>query len=222
MWTVPSAMPLDLDTPDGQRLPGLGVTLPAKCHAHLGGERRAGRGTCFTFTLPVAEDAADAAGPAPRGSRQPSEGEERPRILVVDDDPHALRYVRDILAEADYAPVVTSDPEELPELIRTHKPQPVLLDLVLPDTDGIKLKESLRELDDLPVIFISAYGRDETVVRALDAGAADYIREALFIVGVDGAGAGGAALARRAGALHAGGPGDSLRGPPRHRGRPPR
>ena len=94
---------------------------------------------------------------------------------MVDDDPHALRYVRDTLAEADYAPVVTGDPEELPNLIRTHKPRLVLLDLVLPDTDGIKLMEGLRDLEDLPVIFISAYDRDETIVRVLDAGAADYI-----------------------------------------------
>jgi len=135
----------------------------------------AGRGTRFTFTLPVAEDAAGAAGAAPRRSRRPRKGEERTRILVVDDDPRTLRHVRDVLAEADYAPVVTGDPEQLPELISTHKPRLVLLDLVLPDTDGIKLMESLRELADLPVIFISAYGRDETVVRALDAGAADYI-----------------------------------------------
>ena len=134
-----------------------------------------GRGTRFTFTLPVAEEAADAAGAAPRRSRQSSKREERTRILVVDDDPHALRYVRDTLAAADYAPVVTGDPDELPGLIRAHKPRLVLLDLVLPDTDGIKLMESLRELEGLPVIFISAYDRDETVVRALDAGAADYI-----------------------------------------------
>ena len=134
-----------------------------------------GRGTRFTFTLPVAEDAAAAVGAAPRRSRQPREGDERTRILVVDDDPHTLRYVRDTLAEADYAPVVTGDPEALPGLIRTHKPRLVLLDLVLPGTDGIKLMEGLRELEDLPVIFISAYDRDETIVRALDAGAADYI-----------------------------------------------
>ena len=94
---------------------------------------------------------------------------------MVDDDPNALRYVRDTLAEADYAPVVTGDPEQLPELIRRHKPRLILLDLVLPDTDGIKLMEGLRGLEDLPVIFISAYDRDETIVRALDAGAADYI-----------------------------------------------
>ena len=46
---------------------------------------------------------------------------------------------------------------------------------MLPETDGIELMERVPELADLPVIFISAYGRDETIARALDAGAADYI-----------------------------------------------
>ncbi len=135
----------------------------------------AGRGTRFTFTLPVAEDVADSAGSAPRRPPQPREGEERTRILVVDDDPETLRYVRDALTEADYAPVTTGDPEQLPALISTHKPRLVLLDLMLPGTDGIELMEGMREFEDLPVIFISAYDRDETIVRALDAGAADYI-----------------------------------------------
>ena len=51
----------------------------------------------------------------------------------------------------------------------------MLLDLMLPGTDGIALMESLPELAALPVIFISAYGRDDTVARALESGAADYI-----------------------------------------------
>ena len=51
----------------------------------------------------------------------------------------------------------------------------MLLDLVLPGTDGIELMQSVPELADLPVIFISGYGRDETIVRALEAGAEDYI-----------------------------------------------
>ena len=49
------------------------------------------------------------------------------------------------------------------------------MDLKLPGTDGIELMEDMPELEDLPVIFISAYGRDETIVRALDSGATDYI-----------------------------------------------
>ena len=134
-----------------------------------------GRGTRFTFTLPAAEGAADLAGAASNRSRGPRKGEEQTRILVVDDDPQTLRHVRDALAEADYAPVVTGDPEQLPGLLKTYKPRLVLLDLMLPATDGIELMADLRELEDLPVIFLSAYGKDETIVKALDAGAADYI-----------------------------------------------
>ncbi len=135
-----------------------------------------GRGTQFTFTLPVAEEAdAATAGPARPRPRPPRQGQGPKRILVVDDDPQMLRYVRDALANAGYAPVVTGDSAELADLIRTRRPALVLLDLLLPGTDGIELLERVPELGDLPVIFISAYGRDETIVRALDAGAADYI-----------------------------------------------
>ena len=107
--------------------------------------------------------------PAPRQGREPD------RILVVDDDPQTLRHVRDTLAEAGYSPLVTGDHGELGEIVRTEKPALVLLDLMLPGTDGIELMRTVPELADLPVIFISGYGRDETIARALEAGAADYI-----------------------------------------------
>ena len=136
----------------------------------------AGRGTRFTFTVPVAGEAdAGEAGSARAARSAPREGTERTRVLVVDDDPQMMRYVRDALTGAGYAPVVTGDPGEVASLLRTHRPALVLLDLILPGTDGIALMEELPELTDLPVIFISAYGREETIVRALDAGAADYV-----------------------------------------------
>ena len=137
----------------------------------------AGRGTRFTFTMPVAEEAGAGAATGIEASRarSPRKGRERPRILVVDDDPQALRYVRDALSAAGYSPVVTGDPRELTDLLETHKPQLVLLDLVLPETDGIDLMQRVPELAELPVIFISGYGRDETIARALELGAADYV-----------------------------------------------
>ena len=133
----------------------------------------AGRGTRFTFTVPVADEAG--VGAAAAGSRASSGRTARPRILVVDDDPQTLRYVRDALTAAGYVAVLTGDPRELPRLVRTKRPRLVLLDLMLPGTDGIELMERAPELAGLPVIFISGYRRDETIVKALRLGAADYI-----------------------------------------------
>ena len=161
---------------------GLGLAIcKGLVEAHGGRIRAAsggtGQGTEVTFTLPVAKVAGEgaAAGLAPAGPPAPRDGPERIPILVVDDDPKTLRYVRDALAGSEYAALVTGDPEEVSGLIRTERPRLVLLDLMLPGTDGIELMERVPELADLPVIFISGYGRDETIARALDAGAADYI-----------------------------------------------
>ena len=170
---------------DGERATaatGLGLVICRGLVEAHGGRIRAesggtGQGSRFTFTLPVVEDAHE--GDAPRSGRRPADPASDPRepgrILVVDDDPKTLRYVRDILSGAGYAPLVTGDHAELSHIIRTEKPCLVLLDLMLPGTDGIALMESVPELADLPVVFISGYGRDETVARALKAGAADYI-----------------------------------------------
>ena len=169
---------------DGERAEaraGLGLTIcKGLVEAHGGriwaeseGE---GQGARFTFTVPVAEEPEAAVeGPAAAGPRAARKGQEKARILAVDDDPQMLRYLRDALAGAGYAPIVTGDAEEVASLVATHRPALVLLDLLLPGTDGIALMERVPELNDVPVILISAYGRDETIVRALDAGAADYI-----------------------------------------------
>ena len=165
---------------EGTQGAGLGLTICKGLVEAHGGRIWAessgpGRGTRFTFTVPLAEEAASDAAPRPVARRPPRKAREKTRILVVDDDPQTLRYVRDALTQAGYDAVVTGDAEELADLLRIHAPALVLLDLLLPGTDGIVLMERVPELSDLPVIFISAYGRDETVVRALDAGAADYI-----------------------------------------------
>ena len=93
----------------------------------------------------------------------------------MDDDPQALRYVRDALAKAGYAPIVTGDPEDVPRLMAEEKPHLVLLDLMLPGSDGIGLMQDILQTAEVPVIFVSVYGQEEVVARAFDLGAADYV-----------------------------------------------
>ncbi len=149
---------------------GLVESHGGRIWAESGGETR---GTRVTFTLPAVEDTSDA--PVIRSGESRPQGVRRTNILVVDDDPQTLRYARDALAAAGYNPIVTADPQDAPRLVKTKKPALVLLDLILPGTDGIELMQSIPQLDELPTIFISAYGRDETIAKALQAGADDYI-----------------------------------------------
>ena len=86
-----------------------------------------------------------------------------------------LRYVRDTLSKAGYAPLVTADPDEAFRLVESEPVRLVLLDLMLPGSDGIELMKSILDNVELPVIFLSAYGRDEIIARALESGAADYV-----------------------------------------------
>ena len=158
---------------------GLGLAICKGLVEAHGGRIRAesagvGQGTRFTFTLPLAEEAGGAAAGRSAGHSCASRDDAK-RILVLDDDPQTLRYVRDALAAAGYAPLVTGDPEEARRLVKTKQPHLVLLDLLLPGSDGIELLESVPELAEVPVVFISGYGRDETIARALDSGAVDYL-----------------------------------------------
>ena len=172
--------PLDRDTASAVDGSGLGLAVCKGIIEAHGGRIRAdsdgsGLGARFTFTLPAAEGMVAPASAPPSPVRTRRATRERVRVLAVDDDPQSLRYVRDVLSRAGYAPILTGDPSEVPRLMAGEKPHLALLDLVLPGTDGIELMQDIRKQADVPVIFLSAYGQDETVARALDMGAADYL-----------------------------------------------
>ena len=132
-----------------------------------------GRGARFTFTIPAVAEATST--PAPHAARAGAGGRRRTRILVVDDDPQLLRFVRDELSKAGYDVTAVGDPAEALVQLRQQRPHLALVDLVLPDTDGIALMQDIHAVADIPVIFLSAYGRDEVVASALEMGADDYI-----------------------------------------------
>ena len=130
-------------------------------------------GTRVTFTVPVADDGETAATRPP--SLPHSVERERSKILAVDDDPQALRYTRDVLTKAGYAPIVTGDPNDVPRPIKANDPALVLLDLMLPGSDGIDVMRRILTITDAPVIFLSAFGQVDVIAGAFDAGAVDYI-----------------------------------------------
>ncbi len=137
-----------------------------------------GLGARFTFTIPTIEEAGFVSpAPPPQISTRPSRRSvrEQVRILAVDDDPQALRYVRDALVKSGYAVVATGDPDDVPRLMAEEKPHLVLLDLMLPGVDGIELMKDIMTAGDAPVIFVSAYGQDRLVARAFEMGADDYV-----------------------------------------------
>ena len=130
-----------------------------------------GLGARFVFTLPVADDT-EPASPAARSHDDAPPGG---TVLVVDDDPLTLRSVRDALSPAGFRPVVTADPDDALLLVEKERPNLVLLDLMLPGHDGVELMRDILSVSEVPVIFLSAYGKDVVVARILEEGATDYI-----------------------------------------------
>ena len=100
---------------------------------------------------------------------------ERPRILVCDDEPQIVRALRVILRDAGFEAVPAGNGEEALDAVAVRPPQAAIVDLMLPDMDGVEVTRRIREWSEMPVIVLSAIGDEEKKVEALAAGADDYV-----------------------------------------------
>ncbi len=98
-----------------------------------------------------------------------------PRILVCDDEPQILRALRVILRDAGFEAVTASTGEEALDRAALKPPEAAILDLMLPDIDGVELTRRLREWSEMPILVLSAVGEEDRKVEALAAGADDYV-----------------------------------------------
>jgi two-component system KDP operon response regulator KdpE len=97
------------------------------------------------------------------------------RVLVVDDEPQILRGLRVVLRNAGYRVDVAATKAEALDALAARPPDAMVLDLVLPDGSGVEVCRDVRRWSGLPVIVLSAVGDEREKVRALDAGADDYV-----------------------------------------------
>ena len=98
-----------------------------------------------------------------------------PRVLVVDDDPSLLKALRiGLTARGDEVAIARSGAEAV-EQVALRRPDLVILDLGLPDTDGVDVCRRIREFSRVPIVVLSAYGDERRKVEALDNGADDFV-----------------------------------------------
>ncbi|MGH7440641.1 MAG: response regulator [Polyangiaceae bacterium] len=100
---------------------------------------------------------------------------QRPSVLVVEDERQMRRFVSITLTAHDYAVIEAETAAEGTRQASAYTPDVILLDLGLPDADGLELIGRIREWSAMPIIVISARGKEDDKVRALDAGADDYV-----------------------------------------------
>jgi len=98
-----------------------------------------------------------------------------PHILVIDDEPQILRAIRTILTEKQFKVTTASRGEEGLTLAAANQPDLIILDLGLPDMDGVEVCTRLREWTQTPIIILSVRDSERDKVAALDRGADDYL-----------------------------------------------
>jgi two-component system KDP operon response regulator KdpE len=101
--------------------------------------------------------------------------EARRLVLVCDDEPQILRALNVVLRDAGFEVLPASTANEALDIAAVRTPDAAIIDLVLPDCDGVEVTRRLREWSPMPIIVLSALGEEEQKVGALEAGADDYV-----------------------------------------------
>ena len=96
-------------------------------------------------------------------------------LLIVEDDKAIVHFISSILSVNEYRTLYAGTGREAIALIASYRPDVVLLDLGLPDIDGLDVLKTVRQWSEVPIIVVSARGREQEKVQALDLGADDYI-----------------------------------------------
>lgn len=97
------------------------------------------------------------------------------KILVVDDEAQIRKFLRSSFSGTEYKVIEAEDGQSALRLAGTEMPDVVLLDLGLPDMDGVEVAKQIREWSQVPIIVLTARGHEDDKVEALDAGADDYL-----------------------------------------------
>lgn len=98
-----------------------------------------------------------------------------PLVLIIEDEPQLLRFLSAALKSHGYRSMTASTAQEGESLSLSHRPDAILLDLGLPDKDGLEVVKTMREWFDTPIIVVSARGKEDDKVEALESGANDYL-----------------------------------------------
>ncbi len=98
-----------------------------------------------------------------------------PRVLIVDDEPQIRRFLRASLQSHDYTVLEAENGKEAVRVCTVQKPDLLILDLGLPDMDGLDVIKLVREWSEIPIIVLSIRSDDADKIEALDRGANDYV-----------------------------------------------
>ena len=103
------------------------------------------------------------------------------KILVVDDDPNLVNVMKRTLEHIGYDIVVAQDGKQAMRSFYEHRPDLVILDVMMPYLDGFQVCQRIREMADTPILMLTAKDTDDDIMKAIELGADDYLNKSFDI-----------------------------------------